>query len=456
MKEDSAIKIKKNNVELWQIALLICFPCLSITLLSLYLADISGYLIAFIAIILLLLSIYVVVASKQRTEHQLRTLSNIVEAMIHGDYSLKGRLQSNQALQELLEYINQLSDSLSRHKIEAKESRLLLEKIMEQMDAMVFAVNEQGIIVMANLSAQKLILNIEPDNQGFNQQDQIKLVELPLGPTIVNASTGIVDFHQTQLSGEHFLTKESFISEGNKHQLYLITNAERLLMEKERNAWQSLLRVLSHEMNNSLTPITAISQSMKKKLKHHDHVVDVDSMLQGITIINERSESLTAFIASYSQLTHLPQPVKSQLPLKALITNITKLFPECSFELSSSTIITNFDLLSIDVDRHQFEQVLINLFKNAIEAMENLTDKNIQIDCSLTDNSLQIAIKDQGQGIANINNLFVPFYSTKTLGSGIGLTLSRQILFNHGGSLKLFNQEVGAQAVISLPFDKAL
>jgi len=449
-------KIKANQ-DLWQVVLLICMPCLLITLLSLYLADVSGYLIAFLLIILSLVSTYVVVASKQRAEHQLRTLSNIVEAMIHGDYTLKGRLQANQALQELLDYINKLSDNLSRHKIEAKESRLLLEKIMEQMDAMVFAVNYEGYIVMANLSAQRLLLNIEPSSDNFNQRhhQQMKLIDLPLGEEILKATTGIINFNQGQLSGEHLLTTESFISDGTQHQLYLLTNAERLLMEKERNAWQSLLRVLSHEMNNSLTPITAISQSMQQKLrqkmKHGEAIDNAESLVQGIGIIHERSLSLTAFIASYSQLTHLPQPIKSQFELKPLLTKATQLFPECRFEISGETSIVDFEHYSIEVDRNQFEQVLINLFKNGVEAMDHLTDKVIQVECLIADNFLQINIKDQGQGIANVNNLFVPFYSTKPLGSGIGLTLSRQILFNHGGTIKLFNQDIGVEAVISLP-----
>ncbi|MCJ8320250.1 MAG: ATP-binding protein [Colwellia sp.] len=447
----------KANQGLWQVVLLICLPCLLITFLSLVLADVSGYLIAFLLIVLSLVSTYVVVASKQRSEHQLRTLSNIVEAMIQGDYTLKGRLQANQALQELLDYINKLSENLSRHKIEAKESRLLLEKIMEQMDAMVFAVNDKGFIVMANLSAQRLLLNIEPSSENFNQQQhhQVKLIDLVLGEEILKATTGIINFNQGQLSGEHLLTTESFISEGKQHQLYLITNAERLLMEKERNAWQSLLRVLSHEMNNSLTPITAISQSMQQKLqqkmKDGEVIENTESLVQGIGIIHERSQSLTAFIASYSQLTHLPQPIKNQIELKPLLTKTTQLFPKCSFEISASIRLGDFESYTIEVDSNQFEQVLINLFKNAVEAMEHLNDKAIQVECLIADNCLKIKIKDQGQGIANINNLFVPFYSTKPLGSGIGLTLSRQILFNHGGTIKLFNQDVGAQAIISLP-----
>ena len=455
---------KVNYPEQWKLMVLICLPCLLITTVSLYLVDISPYLIAFILLILLLLSSYVIVASKQSSEHQIRTLSNIVEAMIYGDYSLRGRVQANQAFQELLEHINQLADTLSRHKIEAKESRLLLEKIMEQMDAMVIAVDEQGYIVIANFSAQKLILNRNVDGAGVEKTQQIKLSDNPLGSMILNAKAGILNFNQVQfdqaqsdqaqLSGEHFLIKESFLSEGKKHHLYLITNAERLLMEKERKAWQSLFRVLSHELNNSLTPIAAVSQSMKQKLKQTDSVINQTSLYKGISLINERSESLSSFIASYSQLSHLPQPNKTNFELKVFINNITKLYPHCHFTLSSN--IENFEGFEIEADRSQLEQVLVNLFKNAIEAMDKLENKVIEIHCRQNDKWLQIFIKDQGTGIVNLNNLFVPFYSTKPQGSGIGLTLSRQILFNHDGMLKLYNYESGAEAMISLPLSNEL
>ena len=369
---------KVNYPEPWQLMLLICLPCLLITSVSLYLADISAYLIAFIILILFLLTSYVIVASKQSSEHQIRTVSNIVEAMIHGDYSLRGRVQSDQAFHELLEHINQLADTLSRHKIEAKESRLLLEKIMEQMDAMVLAVDEQGYI--ANVSDQKLLLNLNVDGAGadgaglegvaIDKKQKIKLSDAPLGSIILNAKAGILSFDrasfdhahfdQAQLSGEHFLIKESFLSEGKKHHLYLITNAERLLMEKERKAWQSLFRVLSHELNNSLTPIAAISQSMKQKLKQTDGVVNQTSLYEGISIINERSESLSSFIASYSQLSHLPEPHKTNFKLKGFINNISKLFPNCIFTLSSN--IEMFGDFIIEADRSQLEQVLVNLF----------------------------------------------------------------------------------------------
>jgi len=452
--------------------LLITLPCLSITLLALLLAAISPYLIAFIMIILSLIAVYVVITSEQRAEYQIRTLSNIIESMIGGDYSLRGRLQTNPAFQELLNLVNDLSETLSLHKIEAKESRQLLERIMEQMDAMVLATDEQGLVVMANASAKKLLLN------NVTSIDGIALSQLEVGRKVLASASGLVVFNdekpehdanthqQSQLHGEHFLFKESFLSDGRPHQLYMLTSAERLLMEKERQAWQSLLRVLSHEMNNSLTPISAISQSMKQRLSNTEKELNRQSLLEGVGIIHERSGSLTNFIARYSQLSHLPLPTKSQFKISQLIDHCTALFSEYCFPYEHSNQIDSFidnesfSKLMVEGDKSQLQQVFINVFKNAVEAMtgDNPAEKNIVISCQQESRWLRITITDQGQGLANKDNLFVPFYSTKQLGSGIGLCLCRQILFNHGGTIVLNNNisGIGAHVILSLPYHKEL
>lgn len=428
---------------------LVCLVSFSITAGALLLTTLSGYLIAFILIVFALLCIYAVVASNVNAQYQVRTLANLIESMIDGDYSLRGRFHTNRAYQELLSLINSLSETLATHKTEAKESRLLLERIMEQMDAMVLATDEYGFVVMANASANKLILG------NSEQTEKRQLNSTVLGAEIVNAHSGIIEFSSTlpegqQLKGEHFLVKETFLSEGKPHQLYFLTNAERLLMEKERKAWQSLLRVLSHEMNNSLTPIAAISQSMQKKLYKPLDEQNQQSLLEGIGIINERSESLATFIASYSQLSHLPKPNFSSFDLASLLNRISALFPQGKFLLSESCEIV------ISADKQQLEQVLINLFKNAMEAMQHLTHKEITINCSQNDKWRVISISDNGSGISNSDNLFVPFYSTKNQGSGIGLALCRQIMFNHNGLIDVTNKVKGqgVTALLSLPLAK--
>jgi len=439
-------KKQKNDHSL--LALVLCLPCLIITTIALVFANVSAYLIAFIIIVLALIALFTVVMSKQRSQQQIRTLANILESMIEGDYSLRGRDQDNKAFQELLTLVNNLADTLALSKIEAKESRQLLERIMQQMDAMVLAVDEQGRIVMANDSAQKL-LQID-----MSTQAHILFTNLAIGKIISEAQSGILDFEQPQLRGEHFLFKEYFLSEGRQHQLFLITSAQRLLLEKERKSWQSLLRVLSHEMNNSLTPISSISQSMRAKLQDENKPLNRDSLLTGIDIINERASSLSSFIASYSQLSHLPEPNKSHFFLQGFITKCVALFSDCNILFPDKYL--ELDNININADKAQLEQVFINVLKNAKEAMEGTSgneNKIIEIFCQNDDKYFHIHICDSGTGIANKDNLFVPFYSTKPQGSGIGLTLCKQILFNHDGLFTLTNRKSreGAEAVISLP-----
>ena len=424
-----------------QLMLLACLPCLFIATWALLQSNLSGYLIAFLIIVLGLLVSYCIAANRQESGYQIRTLTNLIESMIHGDYSMRGRLQTDQAFHELLTLVNQLAETLSQHKLAVRESKLLLERILEQMDAMVLAVNDQGLIAMANASAKKLILNDEKTVQGKPIED------FGLGKLIVSRESGIIEFNQRHLAGEHLLLKEHFLSEGKRHQLFIITNAERLLMEKERHAWQRLLRVLSHEMNNSLTPVAAISQTMQKKLTRLEENDTTRSLLEGAKIINERANTLSDFIASYSQLSHLPQPNKTQEMLTALITPLFALFPDCKYQIDG--IVTT----ELMVDKSQMEQVFINLFKNADEAMTQLDEKLVTIVCSEDTKWQHIYIRDSGKGIKNTDNVLVPFYTTKPNGSGIGLALCRQILFNHNGMLKIRNRQdiQGAEIILSFP-----
>ncbi len=436
-----------------KLILLAVLPCFFITTIALFSTNTSPYFIAFIIICLCLLSSYVVIASRKHAQYQVRTLANLIESMIDGDYSLRGRLKSNQAFQELLILINSLSETLALHKISAKESRVLLELIVEQMDAMVLATDQTGKLVMANASAKALLLNDVDNYSGM------LLSDLAVGGKLQQASSGIIEFKSAsqelgisdaEFDGDFFLHKESFIRDGQPHQLYLLTNAERLLMEKERSAWQSVLRVLSHEINNSLTPISTISQSIQHKLQgtiENEKLESHQSLVAGINIINERADSLSDFIASYSQLAHLPKPIFAPINLNSLIKKLMPLFPNCQFKIAENT---NAEL---SVDKKQFEQVLINLLKNAMDAMEERVNKIITIDYFIEQQWQKIVITDNGCGLANTENLFVPFYTTKPDGSGIGLALCRQIMFSHGGQIKLKNSPhaSGAQVILSLP-----
>lgn len=456
----SAAPRERQHFDQAGLVLLASLPCLFIAILAMWFNGISIYFIAFATILLSLPIIYAAFTGRQGANYQLQTLSNLLEAMIEGDYSLRGRSQSNPAFQELLLLINKLADNLQQHKMKAQESELLLNKIMDQMDAMVVAVAPQGTLAMCNASARQLllneqVLNEQADSHGQEVTEQriktLSLADLGLSELAQRQQSGVIELDTDTVKGEYFLFKDRFISDNQPHDLYLLTRADRLLREKERQAWQNLLRVLSHELNNSLTPIATFSRSMLKRLRSDRQSVSPQSFYEGLSIIKERAESLSDFVASYSQLSNLPAPHKQPLDWREKLTQLSALVLDCRI---NNRLMDNPALaVTVYADPQQLEQVFINLLKNASEAMEGMPRKIIELDARIEPQWLHISIGDHGSGIANSDNLFVPFYTTKETGSGIGLTLCRQIIMNHNGRFTLKNRQndQGAEATLSLP-----
>ncbi len=404
-------------------------PCILLVCISLQYTSLSGYFVGFITLVLCLWLFFVVSACRAETQYQVNTMSNLLSAMIEGDYSMRSRLRDNQVLNDVSRLLNELAETLSKHKLAAKESRLLLERMIEQMDAMILATNEQDHIVLANKSAQQFF------KLGNASLNAIHLPSHPIGQMVVECDGEILSLDSDGLNEQFLLLKEKFINGGKVHQLYVIRDANRLLMQKERKAWQGLIRVLSHEMNNSLTPIIAISQQVQKKLVELEPIKNLAGIQNGIGIISERASSLSRFISAYSELTHLPSPQKSLCSLRQLIDINLALYLGLEYTLDIE------EDLQVHVDMKQIEQVFVNVIKNAIEAMAESNIKHLTISASKEDNHIKLRFIDTGSGIANPDNLFVPFYSTKPKGSGIGLALCRQIMFNHDGTINLYNRQ---------------
>jgi len=221
-----------------------------------------------------------------------------------------------------------------------------------------------------------------------------------------------------------------------------------MLRSEERKAWQSLVRVISHEINNSLSPIASISQSLQRLLIKQSNIEEhTDFLIEGLTVIAQRTKSLGGFVNSYKQIASLPEPVKQLTSIASLVNKVTKLYPEDTVEM------VTLDDVSLSVDAVQLEQVLINLVKNAVEAINNTgVSGKVSISWQGVGKNFKLVIVDDGTGVSNPDNLFVPFYTTKAKGSGIGLVLCRQIIEAHGGKLSLANRSdaKGCIAVIEL------
>jgi signal transduction histidine kinase len=247
--------------------------------------------------------------------------------------------------------------------------------------------------------------------------------------------------------GRWDIRRGTFREGGAQHQLLVLTDLSQTLREEERSAWQRLLRVLGHELNNSLAPIKSVAGSLADLLAHQPRPADWgDDMQRGLEVISSRADSLARFVESYSKLARLPQPRFEPLNIGALVRRVASLETRLPVQVAAGP-----DLV-VKGDDVQLEQLLINLVRNAVDASME-TKGGVGVGWTQSNGQVEVWISDEGPGLANTANLFVPFFTTKAKGSGIGLVLSRQIAEAHGGTLTLENRlDVrGCEALLRLP-----
>lgn len=414
-------------------------------------SDISIYLRCLLSLLMLVAIAYTTLAIHQLVLFQLRTSTNLVEAMINGDYSIRANnKQIAGALADFNDLLNSLADRLTEQSLFTKEQQVLLTKVTDQIDVAIVAVDENQAITLMNPAAEALF------RQRFDELEGWPAKELGLQDVVTQAlSSGIrkvTQFEINQIKRKVYVRTDNYIAQGKPQVLIFITDIQNLLRQEERQAWQKLLRVLSHEINNSLAPIASISETLLMHVKNDAQPTN-GIMIEGLEVIKERALSLNHFIQEYRQLTHLPTPNKKLFSVKAFIQRLAQLFDQSDIQFPETD-------LQLFADHEQLQQAMVNLIKNAEEA--NLQAKReepiITINWFTLSNMIYLEVIDQGVGISNQDNIFVPFYTTKKKGSGIGLALSRQIALNHGGDLTLENnqnineaQNFGAKAVILLP-----
>lgn len=408
-------------------------------------AGISFYLKALILLTLYSFAGYSFYAIRQYAVAQLRTSTNIVEAIVSGDYSLRANIrESKGVISEFNELLNALTERLSKQSLISREQQILLTKIISQIDVAIVACDQQQRLTLLNPAAERLFSTKEHDIIGW------PLKQLGLHPIVEKELQQSMQIKLPNKNEKVLVKKDTYLENGEQNTLIFITHIQQILREEERKAWQRLLRVLSHEINNSLAPIASIAETLTS-IQSKECVINEKyrhNFSQGLHVIQERAHSLNHFIQDYQKLAKLPEPQKKPVKLRHLINDALALFKDTEFKVSECDI-------SIVVDKDQMQQVLVNLFKNADEANRLASEESIvAIQLKQTPQTLEIAITDNGPGITNTDNLFVPYYSTKEFGSGIGLVLSRQIIRNHGGELSLENrfEGRGACARIALPF----
>lgn len=412
-------------------------------------ADISVYLKILLIFLLMVTVTYAAYAIRQQVVFQLRTSTNLVEAMTSGDYGLRANnKQVDGALSDFNELLNRLAEELAQQSLITREKQILLTKITDQIDVAVIAVDSSHHLTLMNPAAERLF------KKRFEELSGWPIKTLGLQNAMNKSLNKVVELEVNGDKRKVYVRTDTYFELGQKHHIIFVTDIQHLLRDEERLAWQRLLRVLSHEINNSLAPIASISETLTQAVEIEDSnkvlsATTQRNLKEGLSVITERAHSLNHFIQDYQRLTRLPIPNKSLFMLRPFIQSICQLFDQSHIVLPDSDI-------EVYADAEQLQQVFVNLFKNAEEANLAVSKEQpcVDVKWSIGAGVVSIELSDNGTGINNEDNLFVPFYTTKNQGSGIGLTLSRQIVFNHGGELGLRNKpaEQGAIAILTLPY----
>jgi nitrogen fixation/metabolism regulation signal transduction histidine kinase len=377
----------------------------------------------------------------ERVATPLRTIANLLEAMREGDYSIRARRDHGEdALGEVIEQVNAIGATLQQQRFGAIEAATLLKKVMEEINVAVFAFDSVDRLKLVNRAGERLLGEpaerlLDRTATELDLQDLLTMIE----PSVERTFPGS--------SGRWGVNRSVFREEGLPLRLLVLTDVTRALREEELQAWQRIVRVLGHELNNSLTPIKSIAGSLSVIIEADPLAEDWrEDARRGLEIIATRSEGLSKFLAEYARLAKLPRPRKAPVALRPLLDQVSRLETRTSVSVSEGPHIV------IDADAAQLEQALINLVRNAVDASVT-PGSRVWIEYSRNHTRAEIRVLDEGPGLGATKNLFVPFFTTKPGGTGIGLVLSRQIAEAHGGSLTLSDRRPGpgCEAKLSLP-----
>ena len=427
------------------LALAAGFPGVALTALLLWFDGYSARVQWTVDLLLVIFWLSVSASLKQRVIRPLQTLSNILAAIREGDYSIRGRrANSGDALGEVMLEVNDLGETLRGQRLGALEATALLRAVMSEIDVAVFSFDPDRRLRLVNRAGEKL-LALPATRLLGRTSDELGLSACLDGQEQSGPHTMQMVFPGG--AGRWEIRRGSFREGGMRHELLVLTDLSQTLREEERSAWQRLLRVLGHELNNSLAPIKSVAGSLADLINREPRPPDWrEDVSQGLDVISSRADSLARFIESYSQLARLPQPRFESLKIGAVVQRVAALETRLAV-----TVVAGPEVV-VQADSAQLEQLLINLIRNAVDASLE-TNGAVEVSWARQNGQAVLSVKDEGLGLASTANLFVPFFTTKTSGSGIGLVLSRQIAEAHGGTITLENRAGanGCEACLRLP-----
>lgn len=417
--------------KIFHILLWVLLPAWLTTNILLFLSDASILTFTTVAFILTVSLAVGLVAIRKLLSRQFMGVSNVLESLSNGDFtSTLTHGDTNSAWSELQFEVNRLAKKLHNQRISSVESDNILDKLIEEFDIPLLVIDRSDALVNINQAGTALFSLSKGELLGLSYH------QLRLAPLAEAKGGSLVEFTFPRRSGRWEVKRNVFRKSGSRLTLLLLNDLSRTLREEERRAWQRMLRVISHELNNSLSSITSIAET----LRDNSHKLSPKQMHKSMDIIAERGYQLQKFTESYSQLAKLPEPEIEIIDLPVLIT-------KCC-----DVVVGRFDIcqtpLTIKADNSQMQQLFINIIKNAREASPH--DAVVSINWAENHYGVQVNVLDNGTGLLSCENIFVPFYTTKPGGNGIGLYLCKQIAENHNGTLTLKNRHDAQGCVVSL------
>ncbi len=379
-------------------------------------------------------------AARASVVFPMQTVANLLAGLREGDYSIRGRShREDDAIGAVVREINQITEVVRYRRLDAIDATALLEKVMEEIDVAIFAFDASARLRLVNRVGERLLGR--PRQRLFGAPG----AELGLAECLTGDTPRLAEFDFAAGGARWELRRTSLIHQGKPHQLIVLSDLSRTLHEEERRAWQRLIRVLGHELNNSLTPISSVSSSLQTLIGRPDPPEDWEADLrQGLAVISSRAASLARFVESYTKLARIPRPTIEAVDLPALLRRVAGLETRMPVRVSGGPEVT------VEADAGQIEQLVINLVRNAVDAALE-TRGGVEIGWTrIEDRRVEVQVIDEGPGITSTANLFVPFFTTKQGGSGIGLAMCRQIAEGHRGAVTLDNRPEGRGCIARL------
>jgi two-component system, NtrC family, nitrogen regulation sensor histidine kinase NtrY len=423
------------------LALAAGFPAVLVSLALLGIGNYSWLVRTTAGLLIIGAWLVVAIALRDRIIRPLQTVSNLLAALREDDFSIRARVaEPNDALGQVMLEINTLAETLRTQRLGAQEATVLLRAVMAEIDVAIFAFDSDKRLVLVNRYGERLLGREVSELIGHPADD------LGLQGAVTDSSN-IQDLSFPGGAGRWEIRRTKFWQGGSPHELFALSDLSQPLREQERLAWRRLIRVIGHELNNSLAPIKSIAGSLESLLGVTPPPDDWrDDMQRGLAVIASRADALSRFTTAYARLARLPAPSLKPVDFGPLVRRVVTIESRLAVAIDGSP-----DLM-ISADPDQLEQLLINLLRNAVDAALE-TGGGVQIRWASRYHTLEVRIDDEGPGLQSTGNLFVPFFTTKASGSGIGLVLSRQIAEGHGGSLMLENRsdKRGTRAILRLP-----